>query len=359
MFGSYKSEDVTVLLKDVTGLITPVDTREREALMQSGVHYSELLPMEHQPSPAYLKTYLEAQERCAAMTAEAVARVAEAIWAEKGREAVLVSLARAGTPIGILIRRFIRRRYGADVPHYTVSIIKGRGIDHNAMAYILARHRPRSLQFVDGWTGKGAIQRELDAAMADFPGVDPGLAVLSDPACVAAKRGTCDDFLIPSACLNATVSGLLSRTICRGGLIGPGDFHGAVCFEALRDQDLTYPFINAVESRFPAGELPPLPESAAPGGGVAEVEEIARAFSISGLSRVRPSIGEATRVLLRRVPWKLLVRGGDSGGHLVHLYRLAEEKGVEVQEYPLRHYRACGLVRSLAEDGDGRAPAGL
>ena len=29
------------------------------------------------------------------------------------------------------------------------------------MAYLLNRHAPGDIQFVDGWTGKGAIQRQL------------------------------------------------------------------------------------------------------------------------------------------------------------------------------------------------------
>ena len=159
MFSTYQSQDVTILLKDITGLVTPLGTREREARIQSGVHYSEMLPLEYEPSQAYLDAYFDALRRYAGLTAEAVARAAEQIWAEKGERCALVSLARAGTPIGILMRRYLRGRYGADVPHYTISIIRGRGIDRNAMAYLLNRHAPGDIQFVDGWTGKGAIQR--------------------------------------------------------------------------------------------------------------------------------------------------------------------------------------------------------
>ena len=159
MFSTYQSQDVTILLKDITGLVTPLGTREREARIQSGVHYSEMLPLEYEPSPAYLAAYHDALERYAGITAEAVARAAEQIWEAKGRQCALVSLARAGTPIGILIRRYLQGRYGADLPHYTISIIRGRGIDRNAMAYLLDRHAPGDIQFVDGWTGKGAIQR--------------------------------------------------------------------------------------------------------------------------------------------------------------------------------------------------------
>ena len=159
MFSTYRPDDVTVLLKDVTGLVTPLGTLERERLIQSGAHYSEMLPVEYAPSEAYLRAYYDALERYGQITADAVARTAEWIWREKGRTGALVSLARAGTPVGILLRRYLRWRYQADLPHYTISIIRDRGIDRNAMDYILARHRPGSIQFVDGWTGKGAIQR--------------------------------------------------------------------------------------------------------------------------------------------------------------------------------------------------------
>ncbi len=350
MFSSYRPEDVTILLKDITGQIAPQSTEERERRIQSGGHYSEMLPVEYEPSPEYLGAYSAAMERYTPITAWAVARTAELIWRDLGERVVLVSLARAGTPIGILLKRYLRARYGAEVPHYTISIIRGRGIDRNAMDYILARHDPASLQFVDGWTGKGAIQRQLEEAMEDYPQVDPGLAVLSDPACVARRCGTHDDFLIPSSCLNATVSGLLSRTVLRGDLIGPGDFHGAVCYESLRDRDLTYSFIREIEGAFPA-EPPAAAPSPPPDRnlGMEEVRDICKNFGVRDINLVKPGIGEATRVLLRRLPWKLLVRSLDDSEHLGHLYQLAQEKHVEVLEYPLQYYRACGIIRSLAD----------
>ena len=60
MFSTYKSEDVTILLKDISGLVQPLPTAEREALIQQGVHYSEMLPLETQPSPAYLEAFFNA-----------------------------------------------------------------------------------------------------------------------------------------------------------------------------------------------------------------------------------------------------------------------------------------------------------
>ena len=106
-----------------------------------------------------------------------------------------------------------------NVPHYTISIIRGIGIDHNAMEYILQRHRPEDIQFVDGWVGKGAIQNQLNKEKRNYPDVNMGLAVLSDPAYLSGKCGTHNDFLIASSCLNATVSGLLSRTVYNKNVI--------------------------------------------------------------------------------------------------------------------------------------------
>lgn len=51
--------------------------------------------------------------------------------------------------------------------------------------------------------------------------------------------------------MNSTVSGLLSRTFYRSDIIGPADFHGAAFYKELLSKDLTYTFINAVESCFP------------------------------------------------------------------------------------------------------------
>ena len=73
MYGTYHPEDVTILLKDITGMVEPLGTKEREARIQSGVHYSEMLPLEYEPSPAYLEAYQDALERYADLTAEACA----------------------------------------------------------------------------------------------------------------------------------------------------------------------------------------------------------------------------------------------------------------------------------------------
>ncbi len=345
---SYSEHDVTMLLKDITGMVEPLDNAERERRIQSGVHYSEMLPKESLPSEIYKRTFLTALDNYAAPTAKATECIAERILAEKGRDLVLVSLARAGTPVGILIKRYLQQFHGIDAPHYTISIIRGRGIDKHAMRYLLERYKPSQLQFIDGWTGKGAIRNQLREAMQDFPGVDDRVAVLSDPAGVTELCGTHQDFLIPSSCLNSTVSGLISRTFCRSDIIGEEDFHGAMYYAEYAPADMSNLFLEKVEAQFGCDYIFP-EEEVSDRSPIGEVQEIARHFGISDINFVKPGIGETTRVLLRRIPWKILVHSLDDTAFLGHIYQLAAEKQIELEVYPFRHYRACGLIRNLAD----------
>ena len=50
MRSSYSEEDVILLLKDITGLVEPQPAKVREKLIQSGKHYSEMLPVEYVPT---------------------------------------------------------------------------------------------------------------------------------------------------------------------------------------------------------------------------------------------------------------------------------------------------------------------
>ena len=345
---TYKKEDVELLLKDITGLVKPQSTQEREQLIQQGRHYCEMLPIEYSPSEAYMEAYETALKVFADSKYEAVGVLADNIMEEKGRSVVLVSLARAGTPVGILLKRYLRWKYGITVPHYSISIIRGRGIDQNAMRYLLCRYRPEDMLFVDGWIGKGAILSELRKAVADFPGVSPELAVLADPANVTKLCGTHEDILIPSSCLNCTVSGLVSRTFLRDDIIGETDFHGAVYYGELEAQDLSYAFISEIQSRFQKEYSQK--DTGDSGQGLDEVLRIGREFKIEDVNLIKPGIGETTRVLLRRVPWKVLVHEKYMGDKaLEHILRLAKEKNVPVQTYPLKNYKACGIIKKLAD----------
>lgn len=348
MQSTYREDDVILLLKDITGLVEPQSTEEREKLIQSGKHYCEMLPIEYVPTEKYMEVYNEAVEIYAKSNAEAIANLADKVMNQRGKEVVLVSLARAGIPIGVLLKHYIKFKYKVDVPHYSISIIRGRGIDDNAMKYLLERYKAEQLLFVDGWIGKGAILNELKKDISAYPGVSSDIAVVADPANVTELCGTHDDILIPSSCLNCTVSGLVSRTFLRDDIIGENDFHGAVFYGELKDSDLSYDFIESIEREFEVNSNKV--ENIIDGYGIDEVREIAEKFEVSDINFIKPGIGEATRVLLRRVPWKVLVdeRYKDSN-ELRHLLRLAEEKSVPVEYYPLKHYKCCGIIKKMAD----------
>ncbi|QLE76003.1 phosphoribosyltransferase [Streptomyces rectiverticillatus] len=369
-FSSYEPEDVGWLLQDLSGVELEAPTEEREEAIQSGgAHYAESLPVEYQPSEQYQALFHAALETSARRMARAVGAVTETVLAERSPRPVLVSLARAGTPVGVLMRRWARHAHGLDLPHYAVSIVRGRGIDRVALRWLAEHHDPRDVVFVDGWTGKGAITRELAAALEEFDGFDPRIAVLADPGQCVDTYGTRDDFLIPSACLNSTVSGLISRTVLRSDLVGPEDFHGAKFYRELAGADVSRAFVDAVTARF--GEVEEdvardAKELAAADrtptwAGWAAVERISEEYGIHDVNLVKPGVGETTRVLLRRVPWKILAQRG-TGEDLAHVRLLAEQRGVPVEEVDGLPYSCVGLIHPRytrgATGADGKAVTG-
>ena len=79
MRSSYSENDVTILLKDITGLVEPLPAEIREKYIQSGTHYCEMLPLEYKPGEKYFSLYREALKNYSEITAEAVAVVSEKI----------------------------------------------------------------------------------------------------------------------------------------------------------------------------------------------------------------------------------------------------------------------------------------
>ncbi|WKX74200.1 phosphoribosyltransferase domain-containing protein [Streptomyces sp. XD-27] len=366
-FSSYAPEEVGWLLQDFSDVTLEAPTEEREEAIQSGgAHYAESLPVEYQPSEAYQALFRTALDASATRIARAVGTVTDTVLAERSPRPVLVSLARAGTPVGVLMRRWARHAHGVDLPHYAVSIVRGRGIDTAALRWLAAHHDPADIVFVDGWTGKGAITRELAAAVAEHPGFDPRIAVLADPGRCVDTYGTRDDFLIPSACLNSTVSGLVSRTVLRADLVGPGDFHGAKFYRELAGADVSGLFLDTVAARFADVEADVAADVKELAGadrtptweGWAAVERISEEYGIHDVNLVKPGVGETTRVLLRRVPWKILASRG-AGADLDHVRLLAEQRGVPVEEVDELPYTCVGLIHPRftrgATGADGKA----
>lgn len=357
-FGSYAADEVTWLLKDLSSVSLEAGIEEREKRIQAGdAHYAESLPVEYQPDLAYRELFEKVLQDSASRLAVAVGTVTEVVLAERGHDIALASLARAGTPVGILMRRWAFAAHGIEIPHYAVSIVRDRGIDAVALRYLAEHHDSRSVVFVDGWTGKGAIARELTAALRDFPGAefDDDLAVLADPGNCARTYGTRDDFLIASACLNSTVSGLVSRTVLNDELIRPGDFHGAKYYADLAPDDVSRHLLDTVAARFEdvreevaASVTAVLASDRTPTWtGWASVEKVREEYGISHVNFVKPGVGETTRVLLRRVPWRVLVRDADAPEH-EHIRMLAAARGVPVDVVPDLAYSCMGLIKNVS-----------
>lgn len=357
--GSYSCNDVIFLLKEITGLISESSNEYRENAIQSGTHYSEMLPIEYSPTEEYMKLFYETLEQNKTKLAELTAAISNKIINTMGTDIVLVSLARAGTPIGILIKRYIKYKYNLDLPHYSISIIRDKGIDKNALKYILKNHPNSSLQFIDGWTGKGVINDTLIKACDDFYNetcikLNPELAVLSDPGYCTNLYATREDFLIPSACLNSTVSGLMSRTVLNEAFISKTDFHGAKYYKELASIDVSNLYIDTISSQFSLAEESikasesdslfsgnePLPNYK----GLNDVYKIQKLFNIKNINLIKPGVGETTRVLLRRIPWKILVDSLDNP-NLKHIFKLADDRNVPIEVYKDMSYSCCGIIK--------------
>ena len=360
--GSYVPNDVIFLLKDIGDFVAEEGNEEREKQIQQGRHYSEMLPREYSPSKEYVDLFFESLNENSHRIALATGIVAHNILQETGKKnLVLVSLARAGTPVGVLIKRYIQQVYDLNLPHYSISIIRDKGIDENAVKYIMQQHPGCELQFIDGWTGKGIIARELTQSIDEFNSkygtqINHKLAVLADPGYCANIFGTREDFLIPSACLNSTVSGLVSRTFFREDIIGKLDFHGAKYYKNLAAEDLSNVFIDAItkgftEAKFEvekAFKIDPFygVDNAPNWTGMQEVEQIKQDFDIDNYNYIKPGVGETTRVLLRRIPWQILLKDM-ANPDLKHVLLLARERGVTLKEYPNMTYSCCGLIKRM------------
>jgi hypothetical protein len=141
--------------------------------------------------------------------------------------------------------------------------------------------------------GRGSRHRQFPSpaatAVVSF-GRDPRriLAVLADPANVTDLCGTHQDIPIASCYLNATVCGLMSRTILRPGMEKRG-FHGVAFYEELRGEDRTYEFINKIESlmNFSARSREEKNFDPERLNGLEEAHRVAKAFGVEDLSPVK------------------------------------------------------------------------
>jgi hypothetical protein len=356
--GSYHSDDVIFLLKPAA--IAPTPVAEKERLIQSGArHYSAMLSAERPPSHEYLQAFRDGLALTRARFARDLVTLAHLIAQARSGPITLVSLARAGTPVGAILGRLLRQALQRSAVHYSISIIRDRGIDETALGYILERHPPASIAFIDGWTGKGVIAAELRKSVGRYNekhhvALDPGLFAVADLSGTAAVAATAEDYLIPCSILGCTVSGLVSRSVLNDEVVGPGDFHACVFYEQYRADDLSGWFLDTMteEARRQTATLTKTRGVTVEQRRELQVQSAAflhnvgKRFMIRDVNHVKPGIGEATRVLLRRVPDLLLLRDPELPD-VAHLRQLAGARGVPVVADPALPYLAATLIKEI------------
>jgi hypothetical protein len=352
--GSYLPEDVTFLLKRVEMQATDVATKE-EAIQSGRRHYSEMISMEKAPTAEYMQLFAKAMATGAERMGVESARLAHAIAASVAGPITLVSLVRAGVPLGVVLKRAIEA-LGRNVEHYGVSIIRDKGIDDEAMRKILSTRPVEGIVFVDGWTGKGAITGQLEASFKAYSDKAPEFVVLADPCGRASLAASGDDWLIPSGILGCTVSGLISRSILNKDVVGAGDYHACVQWDHLADHDISRSFVDEVWKYTQPALATAIPSvwkeearrrhrEAADAAVAWVVEE----NGVTNINRVKPGIAEATRAILRRMPEKVYV-SSPTDPELAALMHLIEDRGVPYVVAPekIAPYRAVTLIQKVS-----------
>lgn len=347
---TFEPDDVTVLLERVEP--NYLSREERQTLIDQGTHYNELISKEQAPSASEMTLFNDQVLRFGNQMAEMVIQLAKTIAGLESKP-VLVSLVRAGTPTGVLLKRCLAMM-DVEAPHFSVSIVQGKGFDEVAIEHILSLgYAPSQLIFIDGWTGKGVVRRELSEALktlsAKHGAFRDELFVLSDIAGVAEHAATREDVLVPSALLSGPLCGLVSRTIYRGSPEAP-KIHAAAYLDYMEDMDVSRHFVEVMTLRIKAAMRerssigPVMPASEANRQMQAFLDKVSKEWELAGHSRIKPGVGESSRLFLRKKPMLLMVKD-ECAPAVQHLLELAREKDVPIKVDRHMPYQACTLVR--------------
>ena len=393
---SYKINDVQFLLKDLTEVALKnkadgvddfaMSIEEKEKAIQSNLkHYSEIVNLEKPPTQEYLDIFHKVlnnknvmdlfTDDILTLAAKILSDIKSKYEKTKDNNVMLVSLVRAGTPIGILLKRIFEQQEfiknnNINLKHYSVSIIRDKGIDENAINHIIQENQSENIYFIDGWTGKGVITKELTNAIFHFnqthqTNLKDTLYVLADIVLLSnVNAGSYLDYLIPSSILNSTVSGLISRTILNH-YINDNDFHGSIYYENLMEYDVSNDFLNHVMTFIQTKNkdldlLPYLKRYhdmydnknnndilTLKNKRQQFLKQLMDTYHYPNMNHIKPGINEATRVMLRRYPEKLFIQDTNDN-HVEHLVQLAHEKNVAIEIVPDMPYRAVALIKAVA-----------
>lgn len=362
--GSYLPNDVTFLLKEISIPSTSIEDKEKN-IQKNNQHYSQMVTFEKKPEDAYMDIFYKSIELNGDKFSQHCCTLAKQIYADyqNEKEIVIVSLARAGTPIGVLVKKYIEDILLKPTTHYCISIIRDVGIDYNALSFILQHHKDSSIVFIDGWTGKGVIGKQLEQSISQYnlqnnSSISSSLYVVADISGTAYYSATHEDYLLPSSVLNSTISGLVSRTIYNETYLSPKDFHGCVIYEHLRSSDISQWFIDVIFEKM--SNIDSLNDIIMTSHIIQDLSYktllqqksfdtlafFKTILNIDNVNFIKPGIGEATRVMLRRMPKELWVKNIDAES-TKHLIFLAYNKEIPIYIKEDMVYQSVAIIQEL------------
>lgn len=365
--GSYRPNDVLFLLN--IDQIETIDVQEKERMIQSGqAHYSQMISAENKPSEEHLKHYHQALKIGSDRMARDIQMIGNSLMQRfKDEPIILVSLVRAGVPVGVLLKHHIEQFQPCF--HYGISIIRDRGIDHSALTAIIKEHGSKNIVFVDGWTGKGAICKELTSTLKGYPdlfdeGWDiPRLVTLADLGGCSWLSASCEDWLIPSGILGSIISGLTSRSIllddideetAKSDYLNTDLWHKCIIYNELAEHDISVEFIVHILSIM---KNHPIADTAVWSDSIRKkqyricqdtIKWVSETYDIQNTNHIKPSIAEATRAVLRRVPERILVRNTtDENVQLILHFAATHKVPVDVLAEKMGPYQAITLIKRV------------
>ncbi|WP_410473154.1 cysteine protease StiP family protein [Faucicola mancuniensis] len=380
--GSYLASDVKFLLTILEkNAVENTDVAQKEQLIQTGKrHYSDMLTLEDKPSDTHENLFLQALDQYQNRMASDIFSLAYTLkthfvqQVSHDKPLILLSLVRAGLPVGVLLQRiFADTQFNCQLPsqHFGMSIIRERSLDSVALAWVLTNFPDSPIVFVDGWTGKGAIYHELKNSLEKFNKQNPQfdfkqqiyhqndnlthepiipLVTLSDPAGVAWLSASDDDWLMPASLLNSTVSGLISRTLFAKNA---DEFHACVYYDNLEKFDKSLFFIdnilNCLSDMQQKNHILPkiLTYQSTPTFRTKPViSRLANKFHIDNLNRIKPTIAEATRAVLRREPERVLLQNADHADTVLLRHLCAQRNvAIEIVGDKITPYQAITIIK--------------
>lgn len=326
---TYKKDDVIILLKDVSNVQNILNQKNNNLFTS----YSDYIPEEKELDSEYIKIVEQSLMLNAKNMATYIAILTNEIY-EKYENIVLVSLLRAGTSLGVLMKNYSESILKKKVNHYSIALSRDKGIDFNALNYIRKNNPNRIIVFIDGWVGKGTTRQALINSCQIYnkkynERVSPILAVLCDLLGQSDFYATTKDILIPMSLLNAQACGLISRITQNEKVIKEKDYAGAIRFDYLKKQDKTYLIIDEIKKHFNRLETDLIKERVNISLNIKPIQE---QFNIKNVNGVKAGINETIRILLKKDVSLVLIKES-SNQNLSAIKYICDKKNVEIVEY--------------------------